>query len=77
MVVGRATAIGNHFAGRGVWETPGAIPCTLESPRSVPAHFEGTSSHALSGAMITFMGTRGTLSIDRGRYEITAERGQG
>ena len=49
----------------------------LEYPNNVQAHFEGTFSNANFGAMITFMGTEGTLYIDRGRYELTPEHGKG
>lgn len=73
----KATAIGNHFASEGVWQTPDTIQCVLEYPNKVQAHFEGTFSNATHGAMITFMGTKGTIYIDRGRYELTPERGQG
>jgi predicted dehydrogenase len=73
----RAVAVGNHFASQGVWQTPDTIQCTLEYPNNVQAHFEGTFSNAHFGAMITFMGTDGTLYIDRGRYEITPEHGKG
>ncbi len=73
----RAVAVGNHFASEGVWQTPDTIQCTLEYPNNVQAHFEGTFSNAHFGAMITFMGTDGTLYIDRGRYEITPEHGKG
>jgi predicted dehydrogenase len=73
----KATAIGNHFASKGVWQTPDTIQCLLEYPNGVQAHFEGTFSNATYGAMITFMGTDGTLYIDRGRYEITPEYGKG
>jgi hypothetical protein len=40
-------------------------------------HFEGTFSNNHHGAMVTFMGENGTLYIDRGRYEFTAQRGRG
>jgi predicted dehydrogenase len=70
-----ATTIGNHIAGEGVWETPDTIQCLLEYPGPVQMHFEGTFSNARLGAMISFEGTDGTLYIDRGRYEITSERG--
>ncbi len=73
----RAVAVGNHFASQGVWQTPDTIQCILEYPNNVQAHFEGTFSNAHLGAMIAFMGTKGTLYIDRGRYEITPEHGQG
>jgi predicted dehydrogenase len=73
----KATAIGNHFASKGAWQTPDTIQCILEYPNNIQAHFEGTFSNATYGAMITFMGTDGTLYIDRGRYEITPEHGKG
>jgi predicted dehydrogenase len=73
----RATAIGNHFASRGVWETPDTIQCLLEYPNSVQAHFEGTFSNTTYRAMITFMGTEGTVYIDRGRYELIPDPGKG
>ena len=57
----KATSIGNHFASKGVWQTPDTIQCILEYPNNVQAHFEGTFSNATYGAMITFMGTDGTL----------------
>jgi predicted dehydrogenase len=73
----KATAIGDHFASNGLWQTPDTIQCLLEYPNNVQAHFEGTFSNANLGAMITFMGTEGTLYIDRGRYELTPEYGKG
>jgi predicted dehydrogenase len=73
----QATALGNHFASKDAWETPDTIQCILEYPNNVQAHFEGTFSNATYGSMITFMGTEATLYIDRGRYEITPERGDG
>ena len=73
----KATSFGDHFASKGVWQTPDTIQCILEYPNNVQAHFEGTFSNATYGAMITFMGTDGTLYIDRGRYEITPENGKG
>ncbi len=73
----KALAMGNHFASKGVWETPDVIQCILEYPNNVQAHFEGTFSNATHGAMITFMGTDGTVYIDRGRYELTPEYGKG
>jgi predicted dehydrogenase len=73
----KATTIGNYFAGKDVWQTPDTVQCILEYPRNVQAHFEGTFSNATYGAMITFMGTDGTVYIDRGRYEISPEHGKG
>jgi predicted dehydrogenase len=73
----KATSFGDHFASEGAWQAPDTIQCILEYPHNVQAHFEGTFSNATYGAMITFMGTDGTLYIDRGRYEITPENGKG
>jgi predicted dehydrogenase len=73
----KATAIGNHFAAEGVWETPDTIQCLLQYPGDIQAYFEGTFSNARHGAMIEFMGTKGTLYIDRGRYEIYDDPGDG
>jgi predicted dehydrogenase len=73
----RATTIGNHFAAAGVYETPDTIQCLLAYPNNVQVYYEGTFSNARNGAMIEFMGTDATLYVDRGRYEIHPERGQG
>ncbi len=73
----KATAIGNHFASGDLWQTPDTIQCILEYPNNLQAHFEGTFSNATLGAMITFMGTDGTLYIDRGRYELNPAPGKG
>jgi predicted dehydrogenase len=73
----KAVTIGDHFASRGVWETPDTIQCLLSYPNDVQVHFEGTFSNAHRGARIEFLGTDATLYIDRGRYEIHPERGKG
>jgi predicted dehydrogenase len=72
-----AATAGMHFAAQGVWETPDTIQTLLSYPGTVQAHFEGTFSNAAGGAMIAFEGTEGTLYLDRGRYELTPERGKG
>ncbi len=72
----KATAIGNHFASKDLWQTPDTMQCLLEYPNNVQAHFEATFSNGTSGAMITFYGTDGAIYIDRGRYEITPEEGK-
>jgi predicted dehydrogenase len=72
-----ATTVGMHFAAEGLWETPDTIQTLLTYPGKVQVHFEGTFSNALHGAMIAFLGSEGTLYLDRGRYELTPERGVG
>lgn len=70
-----AVAIGDHFATEGLWETPDTMQTLLRYPeRRVQAYFEGTFVNARNASMIEFMGTEGTLYIDRGRYEVIPER---
>jgi predicted dehydrogenase len=69
-----ATALGDHFAAAGVWETPDTIQCVLRYPNDFQAYFEGTFVNARNGAMVEFMGSDATLYIDRGRYEVHPER---
>jgi predicted dehydrogenase len=73
----KATSIGNHFASGDLWQAPDTMQCILEYPNNLQTHFEATFSNGAIGSMITFMGTSGTLYIDRGRYELTPEPGQG
>jgi predicted dehydrogenase len=72
-----ATTIGTQFTSKGVWETPDTIQTLLTYPGNLQVHFEGTFSNATHGAMITFMGTEGTIYVDRGRFELIPERGKG
>ncbi len=68
-----ATALGDHFQAKDVWETPDTIQCLLKYPK-FEAYFEGTFANARNGAMIEFMGSDATLYLDRGRYEVIPER---
>jgi predicted dehydrogenase len=68
-----ATALGDHFQSKDVWETPDTIQCLLKYPK-FEAYFEGTFANARNGAMIEFMGSDATLYLDRGRYELIPER---
>ena len=45
--------------------------------RGVQAHFEGTFSNARNAARIEFLGTEGSIWIDRGGYVLYPERGKG
>ncbi|MBX3437084.1 MAG: Gfo/Idh/MocA family oxidoreductase [Planctomycetaceae bacterium] len=66
-----ALSIGDHFQAAGLWETPDTVQTLLKSPEAgVQAYFEGTFFNARNRSMIEFMGTKGTIYIDRGRYEI-------
>jgi len=69
-----ATAIGDHIHAKGLWETPDTIQALFQYPdKELQAHFEGTFVNARAAAMTEFMGTEGTLYIDRGRYEVHPE----
>ncbi len=68
-----ATAVGDHLAAAGLWETPDTIQCLLRYP-AFQAYFEGTFSNARNGAMVEFMGSEATLYVDRGRFEVIPER---
>jgi predicted dehydrogenase len=69
----KAVSVGNHFAYKGVWETPDTVQTLLTYEGGLQVHFEGTFSNARAGAMIEFMGTKATLYCDRGRYEVQPE----
>ncbi len=66
-----AASIGDHLQTAGLWETPDTVQTLLKYPdKVVQAYFEGTFFNARNRAMIEFMGTKGTIYIDRGRYEV-------
>lgn len=65
-----AVSVGTFINAKGVWETPDSVQTLLTYPGGITAHFEGTFSNARYGAMITFMGTEGSIYIDRGRMEL-------
>ncbi|MBL8825379.1 MAG: Gfo/Idh/MocA family oxidoreductase, partial [Planctomycetaceae bacterium] len=70
-----AVTIGDHFQTAGLWETPDTIQTLLRYPKQqVQVYFEGTFVNARNAAMMEFMGSEGTLYLDRGRYELHPER---
>ena len=70
-----AATIGDNFQTQGLWETPDTIQTLLRYPeREVQVYFEGTFVNARNAAMLEFMGSEGTLYLDRGRYELIPER---
>ncbi len=69
----RATAVGDNYISRGVWETPDTVQTLLVYPNQMQVYFEGTFCNARNGAMLEFMGTDATLYLDRGRYELHPE----
>jgi predicted dehydrogenase len=72
-----ATSIGTHVSAKGVWQTPDTVQTLLSYSGDIQAYFEGTFFNARNGSMIEFMGTDGSLYVDRGRYEIHPERNKG
>ena len=73
-----AVSIGDHFATNGLWETPDTVQTLLRYPgQEVQVYFEGTFINARNAAMLEFMGTEGTLYLDRGRYELHPELRRG
>jgi predicted dehydrogenase len=73
----RAVTAGTYPLAKGIWETPDTIQTLLTYNDDLLVHFEGTFSNNNHGAMVTFMGENGTLYVDRGRYEFTAQLGRG
>jgi predicted dehydrogenase len=72
-----AASVGDYFSAKDVWETPDTVQTLMRYPeQEVQVYFEGTFSTNRNGAMTEFMGTEGTLYIDRGRYEIIPDRGK-
>jgi predicted dehydrogenase len=72
-----ATSIGEHYASKGIWQTPDTVQTLLIYPNNMQVYFEGTFVNARNGAMLELMGTDATLYLDRGRYEIHPERNKG
>jgi predicted dehydrogenase len=71
----QAATIGDHYLAQDLWETPDTIQTLLRYPdQEVQIYFEGTFVNARNAAMLEFMGSEGTLYLDRGRYEIHPER---
>lgn len=72
----KAVSVGEFIAAKDVWETPDTVQTLLSYPGGVQMHFEGTFSNARRGAHIEFMGTEGSIYLDRGRIELIPERGK-
>ena len=72
-----AASAGDFYSAKGVWETPDTVQTVLRYPdREVQVYFEGTFSNNRNGSMVEFMGSEGTLYVDRGRYEVIPDRGK-
>lgn len=72
-----AMSIGDHFASKGLWETPDTVQTLLRYPdKQLQAYFEGTFVNHQNRSSLTFLGTEANLYCDRGRYELRPERGK-
>jgi predicted dehydrogenase len=72
-----AASVGDYFSAKDVWETPDTVQTLLRYPeKEVQVYFEGTFSNNRNGAMVEFMGTEGTLYVDRGRYAVIPDKGK-
>ena len=72
-----AVTIGDQFE-RSLWETPDSIQTLVRYPdQKLQVYFEGTFVNHRNRAMAEFMGEKGTLYIDRGRYEFHPENDMG
>ena len=70
-----AASIGDFYSAKDVWETPDTVQTLLRYPdKDVQVYFEGTFSSNRNGSMLEFMGSEGTLYLDRGRYEVIPDR---
>ena len=72
----KAVSLGEFQTAKDVWETPDTVQTVLSYPGGLQMHFEGTFSNSNRGAHIEFLGTKMNLYVDRGRYELTPERGK-
>lgn len=73
-----AHSIGDQFLWDGLWETPDTAQTLMRYPdNKLQVYFEGTFVNHRNRAMTEIMGTKATLYIDRGRYELHPENNQG
>ena len=72
----KAVSLGEFVTAKDVWETPDTVQTILNYPGGLQMHFEGTFSNSNKGAHIEFLGSAMNLYVDRGRYELTPERGK-
>lgn len=65
-----AASLGTMVNAKGIWETPDMVQTILEYKDGIQMFFEGGFSNARHGARIEFMGTEGTIYVDRGCFQI-------
>ena len=73
-----AAATGSMLERADQWQTPDTVQCLLRfGDRPVQAHFAGTFSQHRERAMTELRGTKATLYIDRGRWELIPQKRSG
>ena len=65
-----AASLGTMVNAKGIWETPDMVQTILEYKDGIHMFFEGGFSNARHGSRIEFMGTEGTIYVDRGCFQI-------
>ena len=78
----RAVSAGDFYTAAGLWETPDTVQTLLSFPSQngnpgPQVHFEGTFANHRDRAMTAFMGSKATLYVDRGRYELIPQHRSG
>ncbi len=71
----RITSLGDTYSRKGAWETPDTMMALFEYPeRELLVDFECTFSNDLDRGSMRIMGENATVYIDRGRWELTAQK---
>ncbi|RLS26903.1 MAG: gfo/Idh/MocA family oxidoreductase [Planctomycetota bacterium] len=65
-----AASLGTMVNAKGIWETPDMVQTIMEYKDGIQMFFEGGFSNARHGSRIEFMGTEGTIYVDRGCFQI-------
>lgn len=65
-----AASLGTMVNAKGIWETPDMVQTIMEYKDGIQMFFEGGFSNANHGSRIEFMGTEGTIYVDRGCFQI-------
>ncbi len=77
----RAMSVGDHFAAKGIWETPDTIQALLHyktpAGENLQLHFEGSFVNASGRAGVEIQGEQASIYLDRGRYEYIPEGHRG
>jgi predicted dehydrogenase len=68
-------SVGGNYTSKGVWEAPDTIQSIFNYPdHDLQMNFVATFSNDHEKGSMRMMGEKGTIYIDRGRYEITGQK---